>query len=203
MASPSTRNPGARDPGTPGVRSAERLRDHQTRSNRAPGDQVEDSGRVAQAVSSAGRSGQKASLRAAALAIVFVLLTVMYANSVRVYFNQQRQIADAKALVVQQQKTVDDLYAQLQRWQDPAYVQAQARERLGWVMPGDIGFHVIDADGNVMGGGATIGSAESQQPDAPSETWYDKLAGSILTADAPAPVTTPTPQPSATVTPPR
>jgi len=152
---------------------------------------------VAQAVAAAGQRGAHITWRLVAILVVFALLTVMYANSLRVYFNQQRTIAEAKAQVEAAQRTVDDLYDQLQRWQDPAFVQAQARERLGWVVPGEVGFHVIGAEGKVLGGGVTVSSPTSQQLEEPTEAWWDRLTGSILTADNPVPVPDPgqTPQP--------
>jgi len=138
-----------------------------------------------------------------AVLAVFAILVVTYANSLRVYYSQQRQIAETNAEVAARQQTVDDLYAQLARWQDPAYVKAQARERLGWVMPGEIGFHVIGTDGQVLGGGATIGSSSSLPAGEEPQTWYQRLAGSITTADDPVPVPETTPDAPATVTPPR
>src|SRR5690625_6013579 len=38
------------------------------------------------------------------------------------------------------------LRAELARWEDPAYVAAQARERLAFVMPGETAYKVIDPD---------------------------------------------------------
>ena len=36
---------------------------------------------------------------------------------------------------------------------DPDYVRTQARERLGWVVPGETGYRVVGADGKPLGGG--------------------------------------------------
>jgi len=161
---------------------------------------VEDSGRVAHAVVAAGKRGARITWRLVAVLVVFTVLVVTYANSLRVYFSQQRQIADAKAQVAAGQRTVDDLYTQLERWQDPAYVEAQARAQLGWVMPGEIGYHVIGTDGQVLGGGAAIGSTASLPTDEQPETWWDRLAGSILAADNPVPEPAATATPSAPIT---
>ena len=35
-------------------------------------------------------------------------------------------------------------------------MKTQARERLGWVVPGEIGYKVVGADGKPLGGGAKI-----------------------------------------------
>lgn len=40
----------------------------------------------------------------------------------------------------------EDLEAELRRWDDPAYVMAQARERLSFVMPGETAFRVVDPE---------------------------------------------------------
>jgi len=148
---------------------------------------VEDSGRLAEAVATAGRRGARITWRLFAFLLVIVILVVTYANSLRVYFNQQSQIADAKAQVQANQQTVDDLYDQLERWQDPAYVKAQARDRLGWVMPGEIGFQVIGPDGKPLGAGANIGTPQPTPDADAAKTWWDRLTGSIQTADDPAP----------------
>ena len=158
------------------------------RYGRGAAEPTDDSGRVAQAVAAAGQRGARITWRLVAILVVFVLLTVMYANSLRVYFSQQRAIAEVKAQVEAAQRTVDDLYDQLQRWQDPAYVRAQARERLGWVVPGEVGFRVIGVDGKVLGGGVSVTSPTSQPPEEPAEAWWDRLTGSILAADDPVPV---------------
>ena len=36
------------------------------------------------------------------------------------------------------------------RWQDPAFIEAQATQRLSWVMPGEISFQVIGEDGRPL-----------------------------------------------------
>jgi len=167
-------------------------------------DAVEDSGKIAHALAAAGRRGARITWRLVAFLVVIVVLVVTYANSLRVYFTQQSQIAAAQAQVQANQQTVNDLYDQLQRWQDPAYVEAQARDRLGWVMPGDVGYQVVGTDGKPLGAGASIGSSASAPNTDPSQTWWNRLTGSINAADNPAPVTTPSAEPTITEsTPPR
>jgi hypothetical protein len=69
------------------------------------------------------------------------------------------------------------------KWNDPAYIRAQARERLQYVRPGEIAYVVVDdkgARGSGTAGGAGIGKA------AGTGTWYDKLVSSVRAADHPA-----------------
>jgi cell division protein FtsB len=135
--------------------------------------------------------------RAIALAVVFLILTISYASSLRIYFAQSAQIATTKQQITESQIRIADLQTDLSRWNDPEYVKTQARVRLGWVMPGETGFTVVGEDGQPLGGGAEITSAEP--PPAPQVAWWDKLWGSVEAADRPAPATPqPTKQPTIT-----
>ncbi len=73
------------------------------------------------------------------------------------------------------------------RWDRPDYVRTQARERLGWVVPGETGYKVVDANGKPLGGGAEI-TADTPEPQKPQDAWWAKLWGSVEAADQPAPV---------------
>jgi cell division protein FtsB len=124
--------------------------------------------------------------RAIALVVVLLILTISYASSLRIYFAQAHEIASSKAEIAQRQQRIATLQGGLARWNDPEYVRTQARARLGWVVPGETGYQVVDADGNPLGGGAAIGSAGSTT-DEPQDAWWAKLWGSVEAADQPAP----------------
>ena len=130
----------------------------------------------------------QANLTARALALVVVLsvLTISYATSLRIYFSQAHAIADTKAEITTRQARITDLQGELGRWNDPAFVKTQARERLGWVVPGETGFTVLGADGKPLGDGVSLG-AENLAPRKPRGVWWDRLWGSVQTADQPAP----------------
>ncbi|HWD78017.1 MAG TPA: septum formation initiator family protein, partial [Kribbella sp.] len=74
----------------------------------------------------------------------------------------------------------------------------------GWVMPGEVGYRVIGADGKPLGAPPepstpSDGAADTQKP-----TWYTKLWGSVQgagTPPAPAAKPTPTPTPAELITP--
>ena len=123
--------------------------------------------------------------RAIALAVVFLILTISYASSLRIYFAQSAEIATTKQQITQSQARIADLQTDLSRWNDPEYVKTQARARLGWVMPGETGFRVVGEDGQPLGGGAQISSG--QPPVAAQDAWWDKMWGSVEAADKPAP----------------
>jgi hypothetical protein len=124
------------------------------------------------------------------LAVVLLILTISYASSLRIYFSQAHEIAATKAEIAERQQRIHDLQGELARWGDEAYVRTQARERLGWVVPGETGYTVVGADGRPLGGGAQI-KAESTPEQRLQDSWWSKLWGSVQAADQPTPVKTP------------
>uniref|UniRef100_UPI0013002219 FtsB family cell division protein n=1 Tax=Desertihabitans aurantiacus TaxID=2282477 RepID=UPI0013002219 len=125
--------------------------------------------------------------RAVALAVVLAMLVLSYASSLRIYLNQQSEAAEARAEIAATQQRIDTLRDHLDRWQDPAYVQAQARARLGWVMPGETGYVVLGPDGEPVDGGTTIDSERSDGDRPDADAWWARMAGSLEAADHPAP----------------
>lgn len=118
---------------------------------------------------------------------VAAILMLSYVSSLKVYFNQQRAIADTQASIAAHQQAIASLQDQVRRWQDPEYVKAQARSQLGWVLPGETGYKVITADGTVLGPSVTLNNpSESGASASVEDQWWSKLAGSIETADKPA-----------------
>ena len=120
-----------------------------------------------------------------ALAVVILMLTISYANSLRIYFAQSHEVAATKAEIADRQAKIAELQTELDRWNDPAFVKLQARTRLGWVVPGEIGFTVVDADGKPLGGGSELNSGEKPAGDEVPESWYTRLWGSVEAADKP------------------
>lgn len=82
--------------------------------------------------------------RAAVFGVVMVVLAVLLAPALRSYVAQQQQIAALKQQVADQRSTLAELQQQRAAWNDPAYVKAQARSRLKFVMPGERAYNVID-----------------------------------------------------------
>lgn len=77
--------------------------------------------------------------------IVFGVVTL--APGVQTWIVQRQQIFEAQAEVEQAQKDVAAMTEERKRWEDPAYIRAQARDRLYYVMPGEVSYLVLDADG--------------------------------------------------------
>lgn len=66
--------------------------------------------------------------------------------SLRAYARQTDRLNDLHAKAEAERAEVAALEAELARWDDPAYVRAQARERLSFVMPGEMPYRVIDPE---------------------------------------------------------
>jgi cell division protein FtsB len=78
------------------------------------------------------------------LVLALVILGVgILGPQINVLVEQRRDVADLQEVVREKELAIADLEKQRARWDDPAYIRAQARERLFYVMPGDISFIVI------------------------------------------------------------
>ncbi|HRA76418.1 MAG TPA: septum formation initiator family protein [Propionicimonas sp.] len=129
--------------------------------------------------------GRGITRRALVLVVVVVLLGLSYVSSLRIFVAQQHDLAVADQQIAERSAEIARLESELARWDDPAYVKAQARDRLGWVLPGETGYRVIGEDGKPLGGGVTI-TAEQELPTGEHQpVWWDRLWGSVQTADAP------------------
>ncbi|MBJ7249706.1 MAG: septum formation initiator family protein [Thermoleophilia bacterium] len=126
-------------------------------------------GRVA-----APRRRRSARGRAVALLVVLGALALTLALPIREWVSQRMEISRLEASVAATQQGVVDLATEQERWQDPAYVAAQARSRLHFVLPGEIGYVVIGANDTPV---ATAATGEEQ-------SWWSGLWDSVRVADA-------------------
>lgn len=74
-----------------------------------------------------------------------VLAAFVLVPTIGTYVDQRQQIAALEAAVQLSRDEVADLKAQRERWQDPAYITTQARERLYYVKPGEV-VYLVDND---------------------------------------------------------
>jgi cell division protein FtsB len=75
--------------------------------------------------------------RAVILAAVLSLLALTLAVPMRTYFSQQTEFDELRASNAQLQLEVSEYEEKVAEQNDPAYIEAQARERLQFVMPGE------------------------------------------------------------------
>ncbi len=115
--------------------------------------------------------------RALALLVTVALVGVILVVPVRNWFGQRAEIAALEAKIQVTQENVDRLQLEQQRWADPAYIAAEARRRLHFVMPGEIGYVALGADGRPAAETISEQAAEGEP------NWYGKLWGALAEAD--------------------
>jgi cell division protein FtsB len=86
--------------------------------------------------------------RAAVLALVVCSLVVALAYPMRQYVSQRTEIAEQQRQAEHARQQVKRLREERARWQDPAYVEQQARRHLHFVRPGETGFTLPDGTGD-------------------------------------------------------
>jgi cell division protein FtsB len=131
--------------------------------------------------------------RAAILAALACVLTLTIAGPVRTYFAQRTEMDQLAASEAALRRQIADLEQKKGKLADPAYVAAQARERLGFVMPGDIPFQVQLPPSAAV---SPQPGSDTAKP-ANGDPWYTSLWHTIADsphlapANAPAPPTPP------------
>jgi len=170
-------------------------------ATRAPAEQVEP---VKRSIieSAEQRSEQRLGFtarRAAVLAAVVCVLTLTIAGPVRTYFAQRTEMHQLAATEAALRQQIDNLEQQKVKLADPAYIAAQARERLGFVMPGDIPYQVqLPATAEAPAQpGAEVPTRSGNDP------WYTSLWHTIADAPhGPPPPAAPPDKPASVVPPP-
>lgn len=130
----------------------------------------------------APRQSSRVTGRAVVLILVVAVLTVSYASSMRAYLQQRAEITELKDTISERSANIDALEREKRRWQDPAYVRTQARERFGYLMPGETAFVVLDEDGLPLEPQAELSDPETVGDQTPDAFWNGawesvKLAG--------------------------
>lgn len=113
------------------------------------------------------------------LALIVVAVIVLAPN-LRILLEQRAQIAQLEQSVKDAESAVSELTDEVARWDDPAYIEAQARERLYYVFPGDVSYLVIGeatADSGTVDGLPISDELQTTQVD-----WMSGLLSSIYTA---------------------
>lgn len=124
--------------------------------------------------------------------LVIVAGTFLISSDVQAFLNQRRQIAEMEQSIQQAKQALDDMQAERDRWQDPVYIRSQARDRLYYVLPGEVSYLVMDTEGfDDTDTSGTVGAllAAKRNADeislevaAANENWVDALIESGLRA---------------------
>ncbi|EHR63114.1 FtsB family cell division protein [Saccharomonospora cyanea] len=156
--------------GGKGVRSVPRRPRRTSRERRVARLRRLGAGRVADAAKALGLSTTR---RAALVAIVVCALAFTIAVPLRTYLSQRADVAAQEREVAELEAEVDRLEKRRAELRDPAQVEAEARRRLRYVMPGETPYIVQFPDSR-----ARQGSAADDRPAEP-EPWYEMLWNSV------------------------
>ncbi|AJW79514.1 FtsB family cell division protein [Clavibacter michiganensis] len=115
--------------------------------------------------------------------VLLVLTVVVLAPGLRIYLEQRQQLSSLQSAVDAQKGTIAQLQDQRARYDDPAFLKAQVRDRLFYVMPGETSYLVrglpaASGDAATTPDGAPI-SADLQET---KQDWVQALLGSALTS---------------------
>lgn len=144
-------------------------------------------GRPARPVASAPTPRRRPRLtsRATILVAVLAVLLVSYASSARAYLQQRSELDALRAEIEQRESAIADLEREMRRWQDPAYVQQEARE-LGYVMPGETSYVVLDEDGEPLEAPSELADPDEVGDQEEPAFWEDAWASVVLAGKPPA-----------------
>jgi len=130
--------------------------------------------------------------RSGVLVVVVVLALAVLLPSLRVYFAQQDDLRQLRAERDAAAAAVVDIRAEAARWDDPAFVIAQARERLAYVFPGETPYRVTDPE-VITGTEEVTEDPLAEAPGPANSPWYSTLLDSIEEAGSPSPEPTAAP----------
>lgn len=117
--------------------------------------------------------------RSVALLVVLFVAAVLLAPTLRVFLDQQAELRAVQEDIAAQQEEQRHLSAEIARWDDPAYIQQQARDRFNLVMPGEKAYMVIGGDEAAEDPVPAPASPSEVNPDMP---WADALWDSVVRA---------------------
>ena len=126
------------------------------------------------------------SVRAIVFTLVCLVAFVMVFPPLQNYLGQRARITSLQAQVSEAQVRVDELRAELERWQDPDWIARQARSRLSYVFPGETAYRVVDPEyvtDALAGAEVDAGSAPTVLLGISDVPWYTAIWGSVQVAD--------------------
>ena len=126
--------------------------------------------------------GSRLTGRTAVLGLLGCLLVLTLAYPAQEYLSQRQRIDQMERDQAEQRERIAALSERNERWSDPDYVRAQARERLQYVRPGEVAYVIVDDSDPSEPAQGGDGRASDRGP------WYGRLWSSVDAADEPAQV---------------
>jgi cell division protein FtsB len=144
--------------------------------------------------------GMRMNLQTVAILGLVVLGMVALAPQAQVWYQQRQQISDLQAQVSQAKHDLAAMKVERKRWNDPVYIRSQARDRLYYVLPGEVSYLVMDSNGisdsDVSG---TVGAQLIQERASTNisssitrakKNWVNSLMQSVVRAGIEEPIST-------------
>ena len=141
-----------------------------------------------------GRRTGAVTTRAAIFAVILCSLVLALTYPIRAYVGQRSDIRKLEQNRDEAKLRVDRLTLERAQWEDPAFVEAQARERLRYVKPGEKSLVVIGSAPPA----APVPKPGRPRVAKPDDPWYQQLWSTVEIAGTepkPAPKPKPKPQP--------
>ena len=120
--------------------------------------------------------------RALVLGAVLVVTALILASPLQRYLQQRHSLAQAERQQTATAQRVNELKQQLALWNNPVYVERQARARLQYARPGDTVYEVVNPN--------KVAQDPSRRQDAPVSTtagptsWQTRAWTTLQVADA-------------------
>lgn len=114
--------------------------------------------------------------------MVFLLIVaglVVIAPDLHTLLQQHQQLLQVQEQLDRAKDELEDLQSDRARWADPAYIRAQARERLYYILPGETSYLVIN---DVFGDEQTGEQPASSELTKTKVDWLEQLVSSTLIA---------------------
>lgn len=131
------------------------------------------------------------------VSVMILIGALVLGPQVKIWVTQRQQIADLQAQVQAAQQSLTDMQNERSKWEDPTYIRSQARDRLYYVMPGEVSFLVMDANGiDTSDTSGTVGAAMAKQRNLnhisstilkDQNNWINGLVQSVLRAGVETP----------------
>lgn len=116
---------------------------------------------------------------------ILAVLVVSVALPLREYLSQRAEIAKLQDKQAQAQARVTALEQEQSRLQDPAYIAAEARRRLHFVLPGETAYVLISPPGAQEEAGKTAAGGGADGAPGPAAPWYLEVWETVREADRP------------------
>ena len=172
---PRTRAQGTQS--TPSARTTARVRPERE----APRSRAQAAESAATRPTSVSFGGIEISMRILGLILLGALLAMLLVPSFMQLWSQERELAAIKAKVQQTQADNDAKRQQLELWSNPQYIASQARERLGYVKPGETQYSVLDPGKDYQDQAQVAAAREA----GPARPWMQVLSMTVEEADHP------------------